>query len=217
MASTAVEIVAKAYRNHNLDSVTSFSTSLEFPYNIALDLINDVISEMNRAGSYWFTETSTALTYSSGVYQYSFATLEIDPKRVIRIRKELADHWGDLKQYNWYDFQRWYRTATIPTAEPTAFSKFGYSLELNVKPDQDYTLKVYHYKDMPLIETTTDTFLVPERDEDVLYYCCYQLLGYRTGRWTLEEALRAMRIKINPLLADMKQDAGMPLQMPAAF
>jgi hypothetical protein len=217
MGSSALQIVTEAYRHHNLDEVTSFSTAQEFPYNIAKDILNQVIREMNRLGSYWFCETKTALPYSVGVYQYSFNTLAIDPKRVIRIRKEATDKWGNLKQSSWYHFQRLYRSTSVQTAEPTAFSKFGDALELNVIPDQDYSLYVYHFKDMPLISATSDTFLLPERDEDILIDACYQILGYKLGRWGLEAALQAIALKVIPLLADNQQDVGMPYQMPAAF
>lgn len=217
MGSTALQIVTEAYRHQNLDEVTSFSTSQEYPYNIAKDIINQVIREMNRLGSYWFTETKTALAYSGGVYQYSFNTLAVDPKKVIRIRREATNYIGDLKQYNWYHFQRLFRSAAVTTAQPEGFSKFGDSLELSTIPGQDYSIYVYHFKDMPLITATSDTFLVPERDEDVLIDACYQLLGYKMGRWGLEAALQAIALKVSPLLADMKQDAGIPLQMPAAF
>lgn len=217
MGSTALQIITEAYRAHNLSEVTTFSTSLEFPYRIAKDILNDVIRQLNRQGNYWFTETKTALTYGVGTYQYSFNTLAVDPKRVIRVRKELADHYGDLNQVNWETFQRLYRSSATQTTEPTAWSKYGDTLELNNIPDQSYTLYVYHFKDMPKVTATSDTFLVPEQDEDILIDCCFQMLGYKLGKWDLGTAIQAMRLRIEPLLADMKQDAGLPLQMPAAF
>ncbi len=217
MGSTALAIISEAYRHHNLDEITEFNSTMEFPYNLAKDVINQVIREMNRLGNYWFTETRTNLTYTAGVYQYSFNTLGVDPKRLVRIRKEANNQWGELTEYNWRHFQRLYRSSTITTANPVAFSKYGDTLELNSKPDQNYSLVAYHFKDMPLVSLPTDTFLIPERDEDVLIDCAHQLLGYKLGRWDLGTALQACRIKINPLLVDSKQDAGMPTQMPAAF
>lgn len=217
MPSTAIDIVTEAYRHHNLNEVTVFSSSLEFPYNIAKDIINTVIREMNRLGAYWFTETQTSLTYGVGVYQYSLSALEIDPGKILRIRKEATDKWGELTPWNWADFQRQYRRSAMTTAEPTAFSHFGNTLELNTIPDQDYSLVLYHLKDMPLVVDATDLFMIPERDEDVLIDACFQMLGYKIGRWDYGTALNAMAVKVSPLLADMKKSRSMPTQMPAAF
>jgi len=217
MGSSALAIVAEAYRHHNLDTITEFNATLEFPYNLAKDILNQVIREMNRLGNYWFTETKTTLTYTGGVYQYSFNTLAIDPKRLVRIRKEASNQWGELTEYNWRHFQRLFRSSAMTTGTPSAFSKFGDVLELNCIPNQNYSLVAYHFKDMPLVSLPTDTFLIPERDEDVLVDCVHQILGFKLGRWDLGTALQACRLKIQPLLVDTKQDAGMPTQMPAAF
>jgi hypothetical protein len=215
--STALQIVTEAYRHHNLNEVTSFATTQEFPYNIAMDILNQVLREMNRLGSYWFCETKTALPYSGGVYQYSFTTLAIDPKRVMRIQMEAANFKGELTECNWRDFMRLYRGSAVQTGMPAVWSKFGSTLELSLIPDQDYSLYAYHFKDMPLVSATTDTMLVPERDEDVLIDSCYQILGYKIGKWDLGTAFAAIAAKVSPLLANMKQDSGMPVQMPAAF
>lgn len=59
--------------------------------------------------------------------------------------------------------------------------------------------------------------MIPERDEDVLIDACFQMLGYKIGRWDYGTALNAMAVKVSPLLADMKKSRSMPTQMPAAF
>ena len=215
--STALQIVTEAYRKHNLDEVTSFSTSQEFPFNIALNTINDVIRYANRLGSYWFTETKTSLTYGVSTYTYSFNTLGVDPKRIKFIRKEATDKWGELKEVNHREFLKLYRRQALVTTEPTAWTKFGDTLELNTQPDQDYSIKVYHFKDMPVVSATTDTFLVPERDEDILIESCYLMLGAKIGKWKRAEAEAEIRFLFGPFLADLKQDSGMPTQFPAAF
>jgi len=217
MGSTAVQIITEAYRNHNLDEVTTFSTTLEFPYKIALNVLNATVREINRMGNLWFMETKTALTYSNGVNTYSFSSLSVDPKRIIRLRREATNYWGEMKQYNYRQFQQLFQMAATATAEPNAWTKFNDTLTLNTIPDQDYTLELYHFKDMPLISATSDTFLVPERDEDILIDCCYQWLGYKMGRWDIGTAIQAIKILAQPFLAQMEEDAGMPQQMPAAF
>ncbi|MEB3286178.1 MAG: hypothetical protein VKJ04_01610 [Vampirovibrionales bacterium] len=217
MGSTAQEIISEAFRHHNLNEVNAFSVSQEFPYKIAKDILNDVLRMMNRMGSYWFTETRTALSYTPNQYAYQLPSLSIDPKRIIRVRREAAERWGDLKQVNWQQFQACYRNASIATGEPIIWSKFGNTLELNCIPAEDYHLVAYHFADLPAVVAPADTLLVPERDEDVLIDCCYQLLGYKMGRWSYQSAIQAMQVRIQPLLANTKQDAGIAYQMPAAF
>lgn len=217
MGSNALQIITEAFRHHNLNEVTSFSTTQEFPYKIARDIINEVIRAMNRLGNYWFTEQKVILSYTPGQYAYDLQSLSIDPKGIIRMRVEATNQWANLQQLNWAHFQKQFRNMPLSTGKPLYWSKYGNTLELNAIADQDYQITIYHFKDMPQIETTTDTFLLPERDEDVLIECCYQLLGYKMGRWDYGSALTAMKVKITPLLADMKQDVGIPHQMPAAF
>ena len=216
--STAIQVCAEAYRNANLDQdLTSFSTSQEFPYNLSIDLINKVIREMNRMGSWWFTETETALAYTVGVYSYSFTSLSVDPKKVLRIRREVSGQQGELRQYNWRQFQITFRQSSILTTLPTGWSKYGNTLELNVIPDQDYTLGLYHYRDMPVIAATTDTFLVPVADEDVLTDGVYAYLLQRMGRPDFQAAYQLFKEKAVALMGDNRQDAGLPSQMPANF
>lgn len=217
MGSTALEIISEAYRHHNLNDIATLSNGQEFPYSLAKDILNEVIRMMNRAGSYWFCESKTELIYSPDTSSYALTSLGIDPKRVIRIRREAENQWGELKEYNWRHFQQLFRSGGIQSGIPNVWAKYGNELHLDVSPNQNYSVQVYHFIDMSAVVDGTDTFLIPERDEDVLIDCCYQLLGYKIGRWDFGAAFQAMQIKILPLLADMKQDAGMPTQMPAAF
>lgn len=215
--TTAVNLVSEAYRKHNLKEVTSFSTTQEFPYKLSINVINDTLKLMNRLGSYWFTETSTTLPYSAGVYTYTLSDRNIDPKRILYVRTEATDHWGELKQYNKRDFLRRYRKASVTTTKPSAWTKYGGTLELNTIPDQDYSIKVYHFQDLQPIQSTSDTTLIPEEDEDVLVAAMFEMLGYYMGKQKFQEAEIAIQQRVKPLLADMKQDAGLPLQRPAAF
>lgn len=216
--SDAITICAEAYRQANLDQeLTSFSTSQEFPYNNALGILRHVVREMNRLGNYWFTETSTNLSYSAGVYQYSFSTLGIDPRRITEIRRSAADYLGVLEPLNYKQFQKKYRGSAIQTTMPSAFSKYGDTLEFNVIPDQDYEIKVFHFNDIPLPTATDSTFPIPEDDEDVLIDGVYAYLLQRMGRPDFMEAYQVFSKKAKDLLADMKQDQGMSHQMPSNF
>jgi hypothetical protein len=217
MGSTAVQIVNAALRQCNLDEVASFSTSQEFPKNIALDVLNTVIREMNRWGSYWFQETETNLTYAVSTYTYSLTTLGIDPKRIVSIRKTLTNYYGFLSQYNNPHFIKQFRFADIQTAEPVAFTKYGDTLELNCIPDKDYSLKVKHFKDIPMVSATTTTFNIPEADEDVFIEGCIAYFQKAIGKGDYSVAYQLFEKKAKNLLADLKEDAGLPAQMPASF
>lgn len=215
--STALQVIAAAYRSLNETEPTSFLTTQSFPLNIAIDVLNQVISEMNRMGNLYFTETKTALTYGVGTYQYAMSTLGIDPRRIRYIRRELTNYQGNLEQKDWSDFQDYYRRSALQTTTPNAWSKYGDTLELNTIPDQDYSLQVYHFKDMPQATATGDTFLLPVGDEDILKFNCKMWLGAALGRWAEDYAITLMKAKTEPLLVAMKTDAGIPRQMPKAF
>lgn len=219
MASTALELLNSAYKQANLDQdVTSFTMD-EFPYSIAKDLINTVIQEMNRKGRYWFAESSAALAYSAGVYQYTYSTIGAgcDPKGILRIRKEAEDYMQELIQVNWRAFQHRFRRSAIQTGEPRYFAKYGNQIELDCIPDQDYELRCYYLRDMPLITATTDTLLCQETDEDVFREGVYCYLLNRLGRADWNAAYQFYLSKVEELLADMKQDVGIARQFPAAF
>ncbi len=217
MGSTAIEIVNEAYRKHNLDEVSSFSTTQEFPGNIAKDTINDVIRFANKTGPYWFTETRTSIPYSVGVYTYSLSTLQLNPREIRYLRKEAVDHYGELEAVNHREFLARWRRDAIQTAEPTAWTRFGNTLELNTIPNQNYSLYAYHYADMPVVSATTDTFLIPIADEDVLIESVHLFLGARIGKWSKEQAEGGIQRLFAPFIAEAMKDQAMPVQMPAAF
>lgn len=214
MGSTALQLAASAYKQANQDQdLTSFSMT-DYPYNIAKDLFNTVIQEMNRWGRYWFAETQTALTYSNGVYQYNCTSLGIDPKGILRIRKEATDHYGELTQMNKRRFQQLFRRSTISTGEPCYWTKYAGVIELNSIPDQDYSLQIYYLRDLPLITSDSDTLLCQETDEDVFREGAYAYLLQRLGRADWQTVYQMYQSKAMSLLANMKQDDGQPTQFP---
>lgn len=217
MTSTAIQLVTEAYRKHNLDEVSSFSTSLTFPYNLAQNVLNDTLREIDRIGNLTFMETSTALSYSAGVYTYAMSTLLIDPVRIKYIRKEATNYWGELQQFQERQFKKRYRMAAVATAQPSAWTKYGDTIELDAKPDQDYTITVYHYKSLQLVTATSDTFTMPSLGEDIIVSGCYQLLGAYIGKWDDLTALAKLKQIAQPFLVETKGDAGLPRQMPAGF
>ena len=216
--TTAIDLCAEAYRRANLDqNLTTFSTSLEFPYNLAKDIFNNVVRYINRKGYYWYAETITALAYSPGVYTYSFETLGINPTKVLYIRREATDHWGELEQWQEEKFLNRYRSSAIVTARPSAWSKFGDVLSLNCIPDQDYTLKAYHLVNIPLATNPTDTTIIPLAQQDALNAGVYAYLLQAMGRPDTGQAMQIFQAIISDLLADTKQDLGLATQLPANF
>jgi hypothetical protein len=216
--STSFQICERAFKQVNLDQpLISFSNNPDFPYNLGKELLNTVIQEMNRLGRYWFCETSTVLPYSAGVFQYNFTAFNIDPKGIIRLRKETSPNKSELRPVNWRAFQKNYRQATLNTSEPMVWAKYGNTLELNTIPDKDYGITIYYFKDIPLVTSEGDILPIPEADEDVIAEGVYAYLLNRLGRQDAGEAYARFLNKASALLANMKQDSGMPSQMPAAF
>lgn len=217
MPITALELAADVYKQANLDQTLSSFSMTEFPYNVALSLLNETLCDLNRQSRYWFAETSTTLTYSPGVYTYSLTTLNIDPKGILRIVREASGFQGELTQINEYEFWKRYRQSSIITDMPQYWRKYGSTIELNSIPDQNYSLRVYYLQDLPLIASTTDTFLVPDTDSDILKDGLYAYLLQRIGRPDWQIAYQAWVLKVKSLTAGQKQDVGIARQMPAAF
>lgn len=219
MGNTALTIAAEAYRQCNLDSeLTSFSTTQEWPYKTALTYINDIISEMNRMGNLYFTETETALAYSPSTSSWDLSALNVDPRRVFRVRRTLTNYEGDLESINYQTFQRRYRTnGTGTNNAPQRYSRYANTLYTDVAPDQDYSLKVYHFRDMPAVTTTSDTLLLPERDEDVLRQGIKSYVLRDMGRDDWQAQYQIFVSKVSSMLVAMKNDSALPTRMPAAF
>jgi hypothetical protein len=332
--TTAIGIVDAAYRQANMDQVpSSFSTTQEFPYNIALDILNTTLQEVNRASRFWFEESSQVLTYpwnvvilgdtrtsnwaltgvcqsnatanyagetvtlnniivndqycwftvstsgaidlyqdinginliasgvapaslpgtctltaqnGSGVYgtvivasgsaetigtvalrfvptlQNSYnlgtvASVVIDPHNVTRLRRESLSYEGEVHELNYRAFQKKCRYSTPSIQTPRRWSKFDNFLYLDVYPDQDYTLTLYYYQDIPQVVNTTDTLVVPIKYEDIVREGVYAYLAQRVGRPDAMAAYELYTRKLEKLVADTKKDTGLPNQWPAAF
>ena len=219
MGSTALEMVNSALRMCNESTVASFSQTQEFPGNIVLDCFNTVIREMNRWGSYWFQETDTALSYGVGTYTYTLSSSSIDPNRILDVRRTLTNYQGYLKQMNHRDFLNDFRRAAVETTTPSYWTKFGGVLELSTIPDQDYSLKVRHFKDIPVLTTgdTSTTFNLPLADEDVFVDGIKAYLKKELGRMEWTNDYELYKAKARKLVADMNMDSGLPTVMPSLF
>jgi hypothetical protein len=219
--TNALGIVQSAYRQANMDQVPqSFSTSLEFPYNIGLDLMNTVLQELNQLGRYSFSQSTQELPYATNTNTYDLntvATNPVQPEDIIKLRREATNYQGDLSEMNYRAFQRRYDVTGIPTEMPSRWSYFNYTLYLNFYPDQDYTITMYYYQDIPLAVNTTDTLIVPVVNEDVLRDGIYAYLCERIGRPDFQPAYQLYLTKAKKIVAKQNKSAGMPRQMPGAF
>lgn len=220
--STAIQLLAHAYRDHSLDIPSTYDTTLEYPMNLAQGIMNEVILDLNKMGNFWFNRTKTSLTYSGGTYTYSFTTIGVNPARIEYVRKEATNYWGELKPYEYRQFLEQFRMSAVVTTQPQYYSKFNDTLELDSIPDQDYSIKVYHFKDMPQTTLTTDSYstgvlLIPTEYEDLYRIGCYLYLGYKIGKWPYDEAYLGLKVKAQPFLVVTTNDSAIPQQFPAAF
>jgi len=219
--SDAVTICAEAFRQSQvIPDLTSFSLTQVFPFNNALGFIRDVVRDMNRRGDYWSMETSSLLAFSAGTFQYTMSaeTPAIDPKKITQVRLELSDEQGQLDAFEYHSFRDAFRKSAILTTKPTAWTKYGDTLELNTKPDKDYTITVYHIQKIPLPSTTASTFGAwPEDDEDVLISGVKYRLLKAIGSPEWDETFQLYEERLKELLGDMKQDHALPNVMPSLF
>lgn len=218
MGSTALEICQRAYRKAQVGQLTTFGTNQNEPFNMALDLLNDVIMDINREGELWFLLASTPLTYADNDtnYRYDLGTLLIDPRRIRRIIRTL-DRNGPVKAMNWPVFWEQYRRGEIQEATPAAYSVFGKTLEFDNKHDKDYGLVVEHYKDIPRVTAASDTLPLPERDEDVLEDGILAHLKLKLSMPDGETAYALYTKKISRLVYDTKKNSGNFFVRPARF
>ena len=212
----ALSLCNSAFRQANIDqTLTSLSEDQDFPYNIAKDLLNTVIQDINRHGNFWFTQTSLIVTPIQA--SIDLASIGIDPKKIIRLRRELAEDQGELIAVNWRVFQQNFRQTPLTTGRPTLWSKFNQTIQLNVIPDKPYNLTLYYHQDIPLVLDASDVVVFPDSDGDILREGVYAYLLLRLGRADFTTAYQLYQTKLKSLLANQKQDGSLPSQMPSNF
>lgn len=217
MGSTALEICKTAYRQAAVGTeLTSFSTSQAEPFNMALDLLNEVVPDINRQGDLYFTLADTTLAYTSGVYSYNLGELGIDPRRIQRVFRSAIQP-GNVNRINWNRFQDLFRRSTIQENTPSYWAIFGSTLEFNCIQSQDFVIRISHYRDMPKVTAETDTLLMPERDEDVLRAGVIAYLTQRLGRSDAPEQWAIYEKKLKRFSLDVKKDVSASFVRPARF
>lgn len=223
MVTTALQVAAAAYLDAGTDqTLTSFSLS-EWPYSSALHIINSAIADLNRLGSYSFSESSLVLPYSAGVYTYNLNTVGpaiIEPRRIMRLRRELSGYAGELAEFNFRNFQRRFMNIQAPTQQPLAWAKYSTTLYLNSIPDQDYQLTLYYYQQIqPVVVGVNDNSptIIPEYHIDVIRDLTKAILLKEMGRTDFANQYTLAVKKATMLLARSNEDCGLPTNMPRMF
>lgn len=219
--TTAVALASNVYRQANMDqALTSFSTSQTFPYNIALDLLNEAIDELNEKGRYRFMMTSTALSYPppdvSGS-AYSLSTVGVDSEGLVKIERTATNFYGEICSMNLDAFRKLYRRQAIQSGIPTVWTDYGDVLELNTAPDQDYSLVAFHYPIITRMTATSDTIAVPERHEHIIQDLMLAYLAQRLGRPDYQDLYVIAINKADKMLVNTQRLRSRPTRMPAAF
>lgn len=208
----------EVFKKANLSQgISAFNSALEFPYGEAQSILNRAIDDLNDLGSFKFMYQSTALAYSAGVYTYDLNTLGINPNKIHFIEKQASNKWGELEPYNLRDFRRLFRKSAIQTTEPSAYTDYNDTLELNTIPDQDYSIKVWHYKEIERVSMGSDVLVIPKRNESVLYKMAMAHLLDTLSRPDANEKYQEAIVFSKKLVAAEYKRADKPSLMPGNF
>lgn len=217
--TTALQLMQRVYRRAQMGTLSSFSTTLNFPFDIALDTLQRAIEELNSRGRYQFMLRSQALTYTAGVYQYTLSNVSsnLNGEGITKVEMTKNNHQGELLSYEVQQFRQEFRRAAVQTVKPVAWTDYGDTLELSSIPDQDYELVVWHYSLISRPVATTDVLDIPQRYEGVLDDMAYAYLLEALGR---EDALVKYQMadkQASRFLANTQRKRSRPFVMPRAF
>lgn len=216
--TTAVELMSNVFMRANFEStLSSFSTSQSFPYNMALSCLNRAVDELNSYGRYRFMVGVEDLTYSVGDNTYSLSTLGIDAEGITQVERNLEGYAGNLDSCALPFFRARYRRAATQTAMPTAWTDYGDVLEFNTIPDQDYEIKVWHIPVISRKSATSDVIEIPERYQFVLSDMAYAWLLETVGRQDFAEKYSLATKSAKTMLTNDHTLRSRPIQMPRAF
>lgn len=217
--TTALELMQRVFRRAQMSTLSSFSTSQNFPNNIALDVLQRAVEELNSRGRYEFMLTSAALSYSVGVYSYTISNVsaDLDGEGITKIELTANNHQGELTSMEVQQFRNLYRRSSLLTTKPVAWTDYGDTLELNCIPDQDYSMRVWYYATITKPAATTDVLDVPTRYEGVLEDMAYAYLLEALGR---EDAMAKYQMadrQANKFVANTQKKRSRANIMPRAF
>ncbi len=219
--TTAISLAADVYNQANTDqTLSTFSTTQEWPYSIALTLLNESIDMLNQKGRYRFMLTNPALSNpppNNSNTAYSLSTIGVDSEGITEVERTTANYYGSLTSMTVQQFRRHYRRSAITSGQPIAWTDYGDVLELSHSPDIDYGLQVWHYAPITRVAATTDVISVPTRHEHILKNMMLALLAQRIGRADFETLLGLAIKNADEMVVNTQQLRSRATRMPANF
>lgn len=218
MPISALEICQKAYKKTNPGQALTSLTQTAWPYSIALDLLNDVISELNIY-NYYFMEAEVDLPFTTGVNSFNLTDLEINPKAIVKVQSSNGvDGIPDsVYPMNYYDFILRWPTVVLSNQQPRYYSHYGNTLYLNNSPLSDYGVKVYHLAKIPIMTNENSILPVPPEYEHVFKDGVNSKLLIELDRPDANLKYQLWEKKIKDMVAAIEIDYGMATQFPAKF
>lgn len=217
--TTALALMQRVFRRAQMNSLGSFSTTQNFPANIALDVLQRSVEDLNSRGRYEFMLTSTALTYGAGVYTYTMSSVNdgLSGEAITVVELTASGHQGELTSMEVQQFRRYYRRSDVLTTKPVAWTDYGDTLELSSIPDQDYSMKVWFYDLIEKPTATTDVLNIPPRYEFVLDDMAYAYLLEALGREDFPTKYQMADSQARKFVGNTQKKRSRPRVMPGAF
>lgn len=217
--TTALELMQRVFRRAQMQTLGAFGTSQQFPKNIALDMLQRAVEDLNSRGRYEFMLTSVNLTYSAGVYTYTMSSVNsnLSGEAITKIETTLLGQEAELESMEVQQFRRYYRRGEIETTKPVAWTDYGDTLEFSTKPDQDYTIKVWFYDLISKPTAAADVLDIPSRYEFVLDDMAYAYLLEAIGREDHLVKYQMADKQANTFVANAQRKRSRPVVMPASF
>jgi hypothetical protein len=157
--ATALEVCQVAFRRLNMDQpLISFDASLPFPYNLALDLLQDVCRVLNREiPVHQHMEQSVYVNCNGrGIYSPFEFNPPIEPQKIIAIKFEPPEqNITVLARVGLDIFHALYPAHLTQTGKPTCYTIFGNTVATNVVADADYSM-VWYFQQQIIIPTAVN-------------------------------------------------------------
>lgn len=160
-----LSLINGVLKDSRLGSVNSLSDTVfeVYPFNNLGHLSEESINVFSRSQLWNWTKTVTELEYFPSFTSYYLSDFDIDYNRVEEIFFFDGAEKATLTRHNYKEFRRLYGGLT-DTGKPEVFCIDNDVLKFYPTPDQDYSLKAVHYKQLsPLIAHSDEIELIPER------------------------------------------------------
>lgn len=150
-----------------LDSLSSFATSLMevYPYNLVLPLFDEACRVFSNEFTWLWSSTDTDLVYNSDAV-YDLKHHDIHRNKIAKVYYISGTQVYEISRCGYLYFKEVYMGWTTATGIPQVYTIKNNTLRFYPKHDQDYSIKIKHYKDVPLPVTEShEITLVPEKSQ----------------------------------------------------